>query len=60
MIVFKEKSTLKSSIMKDNPSKLSKEAVLETKTLRIQKQISLLNWIGWSGSYSRKSKKKKA
>lgn len=59
MIVYKEKRVLKSSIMKDNQSKVSKEAVLDSKALRIQKQISLLNWIGWSGGYGKRSKKKK-
>ncbi len=43
--------------MKNNQIILKKEDVADKKSQRIQKAISSLYWIGWSGGYKNPKKK---
>ncbi len=44
--------------MNDVPINIKEPSTLEKKVQRLQKQISLMYWIGWAGGYNSTDKKK--
>jgi len=55
--LYNKETLLNQSVMKDVPKTIKEPDRLERKVQRLQKQISLMYWIGWAGGYNTSNKK---